>query len=87
VDPPEESVGVGVGLALALGRLVEAAGEGAGEGVESAREVVELKNRRRTAKAVPTFGVSADPKGLTLSSIRRKSLCMLDRSGIFLGRD
>jgi len=72
---------VGLGLGVALGAEVELVADGVG--VESACEVVTLKvtfnARMITASTDPTFGVSADPKGLTLSSIRRISLCMSDR--------
>jgi len=72
---------VGLGLGVALGAEVELVADGVG--VESACEVVApnvtLNARIITASTDPTFGVSADPKGLTLSSIRRISLCMSDR--------
>ena len=80
-DPPEVSVGLGVGVGAELGveLSIVVVEEGVGVGVLSACDVVALIKRIRAAKAVPVFGISADPKGLTLSSIRRKSLCMLDR--------
>lgn len=72
---------MGLGLGVALGTEVELVALGVG--VESACEVVALNDtfnaRMITASTDPTFGVSADPKGLTLSSIRRISLCMSDR--------
>ena len=72
---------MGLGLGVALGTEVKLVAVGVG--VESAREVVALNvtlnARMITASTDPTFGVSADPKGLTLSSIRRISLCMSDR--------
>jgi hypothetical protein len=80
-DPPEVSVGLGVGVGAELGveLSIVVVEEGVGVGVLSACDVVALIKRIRAAKAVPVFGISADPKGLTLSSIRRKSLCTLDR--------
>ena len=47
---------------------------GVGVGVVSARETAPLVARTRAAKEITTLGNSPDPPGLTLSSIRQKSL-------------
>ena len=68
----EELLGNGVGVGVADGLLNVA--NGVGVGVVSARETAPLAARTTAAKEITTLGNSADPLGLTLSSIRQKSL-------------
>jgi hypothetical protein len=51
-----------------------ALGEAEGAGVESACESEAVEAMTSAKSAIPTLGIMADPMGLTLSSIRRKSL-------------
>ena len=66
-------VGDGVGEEF-VGR-----GDADGDGVDAALDKEALEVIRSAAIAIPTLGMMADPLGLTLSSIRRKSLYMLGR--------
>jgi len=68
-----EITGEGDGVAELVGEalLVE---EAVGAGVVSACESEVVEAMTSAKSAIPTLGIMADPLGLTLSSIRRKSL-------------
>ena len=68
---------VGAGLDVVGGRTGGVLPEldGTGVGVVSARELAPLVTMIRVATRIPTLSSSPDPEGLTLSSIRRISLC------------
>jgi len=63
----------GLGVGVAVGHELT---DGEGLGVPAACEIETVEPRINAANAAPTFGTSADPLGVTLSSIRRISLYM-----------
>ena len=81
-DGEDESVGVDGAGALTL-EIGDGVGVASAPAVSPKPRLLNIKE----ATTTPILGRNADPRGLTLSSIRHKSLCTSGRSEIFRDLD